>query len=29
MTRDYIGREKAKLRGIERSRRPRLQMAGK
>jgi cyclopropane-fatty-acyl-phospholipid synthase len=28
MTRDYIGREEAKLRGIERGRRPRLQIAG-
>jgi cyclopropane-fatty-acyl-phospholipid synthase len=28
ITRDYIGREEAKLRGIERGRRPRLQMAG-
>ena len=28
MTRDYIGREEAKLRGIERDQRPRLQMAG-
>jgi cyclopropane-fatty-acyl-phospholipid synthase len=28
MTRDYIGREEARLRGIERSRRPKLQLAG-
>ena len=28
MTRDYIGREEAKLRGIERGKRPRLQIAG-
>jgi len=28
MTRDYIGREEAKLRGIERDQRPRLQLAG-
>jgi cyclopropane-fatty-acyl-phospholipid synthase len=28
MTRDYIGREEAKLRGIERDQRPRLQIAG-
>lgn len=28
MTRDYIGREEAKLRGIERGQRPRLQIAG-
>ena len=28
MTRDYIGREEAKLRGIERGQRPRLQLAG-
>ena len=28
MTRDYIGREEAKLRGFERGNRPRLQMAG-
>jgi len=28
MTRDYIGREEARLRGLERSQRPRLQMAG-
>ena len=28
MTRDYIAREEAKLRGIERGNRPRLQMAG-
>jgi cyclopropane-fatty-acyl-phospholipid synthase len=28
MTRDYIGREEAKLRGVERSKRPRLQIAG-
>ncbi len=28
MTRDYIAREEAKLRGIERGRRPRLQIAG-
>ncbi|MEA2862740.1 MAG: cyclopropane-fatty-acyl-phospholipid synthase [Bradyrhizobium sp.] len=28
MTRDYIAREEAKLRGMERGRRPRLQMAG-
>ena len=28
MTRDYIGREEAKLRGVERGKRPRLQIAG-
>jgi cyclopropane-fatty-acyl-phospholipid synthase len=28
MTRDYITHEEAKLRGIERSQRPRLQIAG-
>jgi len=28
MTRDYIGREEARLRGIEQSTRPRLQLAG-
>ena len=28
ITRDYIGREEAKLRGIERGQRPRLQLAG-
>ncbi len=28
MTRDYIGREEARLRGIERGKRPRLQIAG-
>jgi cyclopropane-fatty-acyl-phospholipid synthase len=28
MTRDYITREEAKLRGIERGQRPRLQIAG-
>src|SRR6267154_2447588 len=28
ITRDYIGREEAKLRGIERGKRPRLQIAG-
>jgi cyclopropane-fatty-acyl-phospholipid synthase len=28
MTRDYIGREEARLRGIERGRRPKLQLAG-
>jgi cyclopropane-fatty-acyl-phospholipid synthase len=28
MTRDYIGREEARLRGAERGRRPRLQLAG-
>jgi cyclopropane-fatty-acyl-phospholipid synthase len=28
MTRDYITREEAKLRGIERGKRPRLQIAG-
>jgi len=28
MTRDYIAREEAKLRGVERGNRPRLQMAG-
>jgi cyclopropane-fatty-acyl-phospholipid synthase len=28
MTRDYIAREETKLRGIERGRRPRLQIAG-
>jgi len=28
MTRDYITREEAKLRGIERGSRPRLQIAG-
>ncbi|HEV7876899.1 cyclopropane-fatty-acyl-phospholipid synthase family protein [Bradyrhizobium sp.] len=28
MTRDYIGREEARLRGVERGRRPRLQIAG-
>jgi cyclopropane-fatty-acyl-phospholipid synthase len=28
MTRDYIVNEEAKLRGIERGRRPRLQIAG-
>jgi cyclopropane-fatty-acyl-phospholipid synthase len=28
ITRDYIGREEARLRGLERGRRPRLQMAG-
>jgi cyclopropane-fatty-acyl-phospholipid synthase len=28
MTRDYIGAEEAKLRGIERGNRPRLQIAG-
>jgi cyclopropane-fatty-acyl-phospholipid synthase len=28
MTRDYIGHEEARLRGAERGRRPRLQIAG-
>jgi cyclopropane-fatty-acyl-phospholipid synthase len=28
MTRDYIGREEARLRGLERGQRPRLQIAG-
>jgi len=28
MTRDYIGREEAKLRGVEKGQRPRLQLAG-
>jgi cyclopropane-fatty-acyl-phospholipid synthase len=28
MTRDYIGAEEAKLRGVERGARPRLQIAG-
>jgi cyclopropane-fatty-acyl-phospholipid synthase len=28
MTRDYIAREEAKLRGIERGKQPRLQIAG-
>jgi hypothetical protein len=28
MTRDYIGREEARLRGVERGQRPRLQIAG-
>jgi cyclopropane-fatty-acyl-phospholipid synthase len=28
MTRDYIGREEARLRGVERDQRPRLQLAG-
>jgi cyclopropane-fatty-acyl-phospholipid synthase len=28
MTRDYVGREEAKLRGLERGQRPRLQIAG-
>jgi cyclopropane-fatty-acyl-phospholipid synthase len=28
MTRDYIAREEAKLRGAERGKRPRLQIAG-
>ena len=28
MTRDYIVREEAKLRGLERGKRPRLQIAG-
>jgi cyclopropane-fatty-acyl-phospholipid synthase len=28
MTRDYIANEEAKLRGIERGRRPQLQIAG-
>jgi cyclopropane-fatty-acyl-phospholipid synthase len=28
MTRDYIGREEARLRGVERGKRPRLQIAG-
>ena len=28
MTRDYIAREEAKLRGLERGSRPRLQIAG-
>jgi cyclopropane-fatty-acyl-phospholipid synthase len=28
MTRDYIVREEAKLRGLERGKRPRLQLAG-
>jgi cyclopropane-fatty-acyl-phospholipid synthase len=28
MTRDYIGREEAKLRVLERGQRPRLQIAG-
>ena len=28
MTRDYITREEAKLRGVERGKRPRLQIAG-
>jgi cyclopropane-fatty-acyl-phospholipid synthase len=28
MTRDYIGREEARLRGLERGQRPRLQLAG-
>jgi cyclopropane-fatty-acyl-phospholipid synthase len=28
MTRDYIGREEARLRGIERGRRPKLRLAG-
>jgi cyclopropane-fatty-acyl-phospholipid synthase len=27
MTRDYIGREEARLRGLERRKRPRLQVA--
>src|SRR3954451_9623137 len=29
MTRDYIGREEARLRGLDRGKRPRLQIAGK
>jgi cyclopropane-fatty-acyl-phospholipid synthase len=28
MTRDYIGQEEAKLRGLERDQRPRLKIAG-
>ena len=28
MTRDYIGREEARLRGVERGQRPRLKIAG-
>ena len=28
MTRDYIARDEAKLRGLERGKRPRLQIAG-
>jgi cyclopropane-fatty-acyl-phospholipid synthase len=28
MTRDHIGREEARLRGLERGQRPRLQLAG-